>query len=68
MAAGGATTNRKGCTACIAKPATPAPIKGVLSNWTFPNGSLWNAHFRPDKSRGVTGKSLIVLNPWLSLN
>src|SRR5262249_26937746 len=27
-----------------------------------------NAHFRPDKLRGATGKSLIVLNPWLSLN
>jgi hypothetical protein len=27
-----------------------------------------NAHFRPDKPRGATGKSLIVLNPWLSLN
>ena len=27
-----------------------------------------NAHFRPDKPRGATGKSLIVLNPWLTLN
>jgi hypothetical protein len=26
-----------------------------------------NAHFRPDKPRGATGKSLIVLNPWLTL-
>jgi hypothetical protein len=27
-----------------------------------------NAHFPPDKSRCATGKSLIDLNPWLSLN
>jgi len=27
-----------------------------------------NAHFRPNKPRGATGKSLIVLNPRLSLN
>lgn len=27
-----------------------------------------NAHFRPDKAGGATGKSLIVLNPWLFLN
>ena len=27
-----------------------------------------NAHFRPDKPRDATGKSLIVLNPWLTLN
>src|SRR5215469_15440005 len=27
-----------------------------------------NAHFQPDKSRGATGKLLIVLNPWLTLN
>jgi hypothetical protein len=27
-----------------------------------------NAHFRPDKPRGATGKSLIVLSPWLTLN
>ena len=27
-----------------------------------------DAHYRPDKPRGATGKSLIVLNPWLSLN
>src|SRR5215467_7928863 len=27
-----------------------------------------DAHFQPDKSRGATGKSLIVLNPWLTLN
>jgi len=27
-----------------------------------------NAHFRPVKAGGATGKSLIVLNPWLTLN
>jgi len=27
-----------------------------------------DAHFRPDKLWGATGKSLIVLNPWLTLN
>jgi hypothetical protein len=27
-----------------------------------------NAHFRPDKPRGATGKSLIALSPWLTLN
>jgi hypothetical protein len=27
-----------------------------------------DAHFRSDKSRNATGKSLIFLNPWLSLN
>jgi len=27
-----------------------------------------DAHFRPDKPQGATGKSLIVLNPWLTLN
>jgi hypothetical protein len=27
-----------------------------------------DAHFRPDKPWGATGKSLIVLNPWLTLN
>ena len=27
-----------------------------------------DAHFRPDKPRDATGKLLIVLNPWLTLN
>src|SRR6516165_1979199 len=27
-----------------------------------------NAHFQLDKPGGATGKSLIVLNPWLTLN
>jgi hypothetical protein len=27
-----------------------------------------NAHFQPEKPWGATGKSLIVLNPWLTLN
>jgi len=27
-----------------------------------------DAHFRPDKPWGATGKLLIVLNPWLTLN
>jgi hypothetical protein len=27
-----------------------------------------DAHFRPDKPWGATGKSLIVLSPWLTLN
>jgi hypothetical protein len=27
-----------------------------------------DAHFRPDKPWGATGKSLIVLNPWMTLN
>jgi hypothetical protein len=27
-----------------------------------------DAHSRPDKPSGATGKSLIVLNPWLTLN
>jgi hypothetical protein len=27
-----------------------------------------DAHFRPDKPWGATDKSLIILNPWLTLN
>jgi hypothetical protein len=27
-----------------------------------------DARFQPDKPWGATGKSLIVLNPWLTLN
>jgi hypothetical protein len=27
-----------------------------------------DAHFRPDKPRGATGRSLIVLNPQLTVN
>ena len=43
--------------------------------WAYPAKGQCNdglqscdAHFRPDKPWGATGKSLIVLNPWLTLN
>jgi hypothetical protein len=32
------------------------------------NNRATDAHFRPDKPWGATGKSLIVLNLWLTLN
>jgi len=36
MAAGGAIANREGCTACIANPATPAPMEMPCWIRTFP--------------------------------
>src|SRR5215469_17533253 len=49
------------------------PVINVLTTRTIGSATkhydrATNAHFRPDKSRGATGKSLIVLNPWLTLN
>lgn len=42
--------------------------KGNAGSATKHYDRATNAHFRPDNSRGATGKSLIVLDPSLSLN
>jgi hypothetical protein len=39
-----------------------------MARFPRPNVRATKAHYRPDKPRGATGKSLIVLNPWLTLN
>lgn len=43
-------------------------VMGLTAGATKHFDRATNAHFRPDEPRGATGKSLIVLTPWLTLN
>jgi hypothetical protein len=40
----------------------------LRGNATTEYNRATDAHFLPDKPWGATGKSLIILNPWLTLN
>jgi len=52
----------------VPPPGINVPTTRIMGSATKHYDRATNAHFRPDKPRGATGKSLIVLNPWLSLN
>ena len=49
-------------------PGVNVPTTLITGSATRDSDRATNAHFRSDKPRGATGKSLIVLNPWLTLN
>jgi hypothetical protein len=49
-------------------PGTNVPTTRITGSATKHHDRATNAHFRPDKLGTATSKSLIVLNPWLTLN
>jgi hypothetical protein len=49
-------------------PGVNVPTTLITGSATRDSDRATNAHFRSDKPRGATGKSLIVLNPWMTLN
>ena len=52
----------------VPPPGINVPTTRIMGSATKHYDRATNAHFGPDKPRGATTKSLIVLNPWLSLN